>query len=178
MDLLTRRILFLVLVIASITVLLYGAFNLGWARIFSPGPLSAAHKKLDIKGECKACHAKGKRLDNSKCLDCHKEIRAKIQEKSGFHARVSTECTLCHSEHHGRSYNLKQLDAKTFDHAMTGWPIEGKHALLKCEACHPNGIYMLKKNKCINCHQDIHQGENGSECAECHSATISFRETK
>jgi hypothetical protein len=170
MDLLTRRVLVLGFMVVSITLLLYAGFNIRWSKMFSPGPLATAHKELDKKGQCSACHTKGKRLDNSRCLDCHKEIRARIEQKSGLHARVSTECSLCHSEHHGRSYNLRQLDVKTFDHAMTGWPIEGKHVLLKCEACHKKGPYLLEKRECVHCHQDIHKGENGQECSECHTA--------
>ncbi len=178
MDLLTRRVLFLIFTIAIIMLFFYAGSSLMWSKMFSPGPLSYAHEKLDKSGECDSCHIKGKRLDKSRCLDCHPEIRTKIQDKSGLHARVTTECTECHSEHHGRSYNVGQLDIKTFDHAKTGWLLEGKHTLLKCEACHTNDSYLLNKKECIQCHQDVHDGENGKDCSECHTPTTTFQETK
>jgi len=178
MDLLTRRVIFLVFTLAVVGLFFYAGAHLTRSKMFSPGPLSSAHMELDKNGECKACHTKGKRLDNSKCLDCHQKIGNKIQAKSGFHARAGMECTLCHSEHHGRSYNISQLDVKTFEHATTGWAIDGKHALLKCQACHTKGrTYLLDKKDCIHCHQDIHKGENGEECSECHTPK-DFKETK
>ncbi|MEW5803782.1 MAG: hypothetical protein AB1847_16940 [bacterium] len=177
MDLLTRRTLFLIFVIACVSVFLYAGCHLKWSQLFSPGPLSSAHEELDANGDCAACHTRGKRLDTRKCLDCHQEIKTMIQAKTGFHSRVSWECEHCHSEHHGRSYRIAHIDPKTFDHALTGWPIEGSHDLLKCEACHKKGSYLLDKNQCIHCHRDVHEGENGTDCTECHNQRT-FRETR
>lgn len=140
-----------------------------WDKLFSPGPLSQAHEELDKSGDCAACHTRGKKLENNKCLVCHSEIKEKIESKSGLHARVSQECATCHSEHHGQTFQLVNLDEYKFDHNDTGWPLEGKHSLLKCQVCHTQKGYLLNKKTCKECHQDQHNGEYGHDCSECHN---------
>ena len=171
-----KRTILLIFTIASVALLVYAGFHLNWSKILSPGPLSPAHAKLDAKGKCNACHTKGKRLDTHKCLECHKEIKAMMQNNSGLHARVSKKCEQCHSEHHIRLFNTIHFDAKDFDHSIAGMPIRGKHLLLRCEVCHEKDSYLLHKNKCYQCHEDIHKGENGKDCSECHNQD-SFKET-
>jgi hypothetical protein len=164
-----NRTVLLIGTIASVALLSYAGFHINWSKTFSPGPLSPAHKELDVKGKCNACHTKGKRLDTDKCLDCHQEIKSMIQKKRGLHARVTTKCEHCHSEHHIRLFNSIHFNENDFDHAMAGSQIGGKHRLLRCEVCHAKGSYLLNKHKCFQCHVDIHKGENGQDCAECHT---------
>jgi len=38
----------------------------------SPGDLSNAHKDLEGMSNCTKCHALGEKVENNKCLDCHK----------------------------------------------------------------------------------------------------------
>ena len=159
----------IILILIIVIFVFYLGFSVKWSKLFSHGVLSAAHEKLEKSGECKACHTKGKKLDNDKCLFCHEEIKRKIATDSGLHAKASKECANCHSEHHGESYNLIHLDIKTFDHKSTGWPLNGKHALLKCDTCHSRDSYLLDKNKCIDCHHDIHLGQLAADCDKCHN---------
>jgi len=164
-----KRTIFLIFTIASVALLFYAGSHLNWSKMLSPGPLSPAHAKLDAKGKCNACHTKGKRLDTDKCLDCHQEIKSMIQTKHGLHARVTTKCNHCHSEHHIRLFNTIHFDAKDFDHSMAGSAMRGKHILLRCEVCHEKGTYLLDRHKCFQCHEDIHKGENGKDCSKCHT---------
>jgi hypothetical protein len=160
-----KRIIFILFIV----ILIYVLSVVKWSKLFSHGVLSDAHKALEESGECKACHTKGKKLDNDKCLLCHEKIKQKIDSKSGYHARVSYECADCHSEHHGKSYSLIHLDIKTFDHRETGWPLNGVHAKFRCEACHLKDTYLLDKVRCIDCHIDVHMGQLGMNCNECHN---------
>ncbi|MEW6381487.1 MAG: hypothetical protein AB1611_18055 [bacterium] len=171
-----RTFLFTAFIILVLALSFYFGFNIRWSRLFSPGDLSAAHQELDSTGDCNACHTRGKRLDTAKCLACHDEIKAKLEADSGIHSKNSRQCIFCHSEHHGCSYQIVHLDKESFDHSKTGWPLEGKHNLLKCQACHPEGSYLIPKNECVQCHKDAHNGENGTDCAECHNPN-SFKET-
>ncbi|MBT7040509.1 MAG: hypothetical protein HN921_11775, partial [Bacteroidetes bacterium] len=72
----------------------------------SPGELAEAHAHLEGTGNCTECHTMGKRVSNNKCLDCHKDINQRIEQKSGYHASkevTSEKCIKCHSDHHGKN---------------------------------------------------------------------------
>ncbi len=143
MDIMIKRGILLIFAIASVALIFYAVLQLNWSKMLSPGPLSPAHAELGEKGKCNACHTKGKRLDTDKCLDCHREIKSMMQNKRGFHARVTKKCDHCHSEHHIRLFNTVHFDAKDFDHSMAGSPLGGKHLLLRCEVCHEKVVTCL-----------------------------------
>jgi len=169
MDPLRKKTLLLFLVIIVIFFsLFYIGFQIPWSFMLEPGPLCMSHESLYKPGGCKLCHIEGKMVDQEKCLSCHIQIMENIRRNAGLHARVTSECPYCHSEHHGRTNNLINLDVETFDHSLTGWPLEGKHAILTCKACHEMGSYLLYKTGCIDCHEDFHLGQLGFKCDECH----------
>ncbi len=159
----------------------------------SPGPLSQAHQSLEGSTKCATCHNFGLGTRGLKCLDCHGEIRRRVEEHTGYHARAynvsttQTDCARCHLEHNGRQFPLTRLDPKKFEHGrLTGFILEGKHAQLTCEQCHnashiPASAHVeikikdLKKTflglgkECQNCHQDPHTGQLSNECLRCHN---------
>jgi hypothetical protein len=159
----------------------------------SPGPLSHAHQQWEGITKCGTCHDFGKGARAFTCLDCHTEIRRRLEAKSGFHARVfnsevgQKDCTRCHMEHNGEGYILTRLDRKGFDHfAKTGFALTGKHLQQKCESCHNekkiapsarpeikikdhNRSFLGLGRDCLSCHQDQHQGQFSADCARCHS---------
>lgn len=166
--------------------------SLSHAQI-SPGPLSRAHSSLNGATNCISCHKLGS-LKTYKCLECHTEIASRISSGRGFHARVvqkdsgSQGCSNCHSEHNGENFALIRWDpsVERFDHAKTGWPLQGKHASTTCQKCHTAahiqqsegaGIRMKDLNRsflglsttCVACHQDPHQGHFGKKCEQCHT---------
>ncbi|MGA1870881.1 MAG: hypothetical protein ACMUJM_20285 [bacterium] len=164
-----KKVLLIIVFIIVLTCSFYIASHIGWSRAFSPGLLSKAHEDFDTSAGCSSCHTQSKGLDNKKCVGCHEEIKVKIKAGQGLHAKISHECSQCHSEHHGRGYGLIHFDKETFDHTTTGWQLEGKHTLLKCTTCHQSDTYLLDKTDCVQCHQDVHEGENGKDCGECHN---------
>ena len=136
-------------------------------------PLKGKH----IKTECKECHPnqkfKGVPLD---CYGCHK----KDDKHKGS---LGTKCETCHIE--------KDWKTAKFDHDKeTKFPLKGKHAEIKCDACHkddPTYKRLKLGLTCIECHKkdDKHKGRYGEKCQDCHNEkdwkTITFdhdRDTK
>ena len=157
-----------------------------WAQLdslVSPGDLSKAHAKLAGVKNCNACHGPDQNVLEAKCLDCHKELAARIRDGKGFHADKKTQCTTCHSEHLGKDYDLRQLDLKQFDHAQTGWPLQGLHAkVVNCAACHKTRSFIGLKTECAACHKDPHLGRL-PDCTGCHALdrpmkTVTFDHSK
>jgi len=100
------------------------------------------------------------------------EPKAAGQEKTANpHGSFVEECSLCHS---ADAWTPARVSTK-FKHAKFGFPLEGAHAQASCSSCH-NSLEFAKvkvKSNCVSCHQDVHQGELGADCARCHS-TRSF----
>lgn len=138
-------------------------------------------------GNCTSCHTMGKSLSNDNCLQCHKEIQSRVEKKRGFHFPVrEKQCTECHKEHHGRNFELIRFDKKQFNHAETGFILEGKHAQISCEQCHrkknlfdsdvkkfpetrKEKTFLGLSKDCLQCHNDEHRGQFAIGCVQCHS---------
>ena len=155
-----------------------GGQDLG--TLISPGKLSKPHAKLEGIDNCQKCHEPGRKVTAEKCLACHKPIAERIAAKKGVHRDVKDDCVTCHVEHAGVDAELRPFDPKTFDHAReTGFPLDGLHAPLagKCESCHKGRSFLAAKPACASCHNDVHKGRLGSDCAHCHSTAVPFKET-
>jgi Cytochrome c7 and related cytochrome c len=159
----------------------------------SPGPLSQAHQSLEGTTQCATCHNFGLGTRGLKCLECHTEIRRRLAENTGYHARAykasdtQADCARCHLEHNGRQFLLTRLDRKKFEHrGLTGFALEGKHSQLNCGQCHNalhiaaaarpeikvrdlNKTFLGLGTSCVSCHLDPHAGQLGDDCQRCHS---------
>ncbi len=150
----------------------------------SPGDLTKAHAKFEGMLNCTKCHVLGDKVSNDKCLECHKEIKTRMDQNKGFH--VSTEvsgkdCFTCHSEHHGRNFEIVRFDIQKFDHQKTGYKLTGAHIKEECNACHKDEnitsaelkskeyTYLGLKTNCNSCHKDVHQNTLSNDCATCHN---------
>jgi hypothetical protein len=154
----------------------------------SPGKLASAHAKGEGIEHCTACHTIGKELLNTKCLDCHTEIDRRVKNHEGYHATVASKpCAECHSEHHGRDFQIVHFDTASFDHASIGFRLEGKHAVIGCRACHATKnivssdiqkfsaerkqrTYLGLSTACKSCHEDQHKGQFTKDCSSCHTS--------
>ncbi|MBI3664425.1 MAG: hypothetical protein HY234_15425 [Acidobacteria bacterium] len=160
----------------------------------SPGPLSKAHQSLSGPTLCTTCHKLGAGAATFKCLNCHTLIAQRLNEGRGLHATLvpkgatSEACVSCHSEHNGEDFNLLKWDPtpRGFDHAKTGYTLEGKHSGLDCKRCHtpehmteaerhligekllPRTFLGLSRD-CLTCHADAHRGQLGRDCQRCHN---------
>ncbi len=148
--------------------------------LISPGKLSKAHAKLEGLDNCQKCHEPGRKVTAEKCLACHRPVAERIAEKKGVHRDVKDDCVACHVEHAGVDAELRPFDPKKFDHAReTGFPLDGLHAPLaaKCESCHKTRSFLAAKPACAACHNDVHKGRLGNDCAHCHTTLVAFKDT-
>lgn len=155
----------------------------GVAQI-SPGELAAPHAHLEGMSNCTKCHTLGSKISNDKCLACHTEIKARIDKKTGYHSSSQVfkkSCIVCHSDHHGRQYQIIHFDKNKFDHLTTGYKLEGKHGTLQCSDCHESSkiidpaakkkksTYLGLGRECLACHEDYHQKSLSADCSRCHT---------
>jgi hypothetical protein len=162
------------------------------ADVFSPGDLAKPHASLEGLANCTKCHAAGEQLSPANCLACHKELQGRVAAGKGLHGRLKPEeqnCQACHHEHAGRDTKLVDWGPggrKGFDHARTGYPLEGKHRKPDCARCHdPRHVTdeevrkVIAKGResqlgtptaCAACHFDEHRGQLGADCQKCHTA--------
>lgn len=108
-------------------------------------------------------------------------------------------CAACHVDPHRGQYGalpeqgrceachdlVAFLPARAFDHAMTAFPLEGRHAALACTDCHvppaPGRRARPASGECAACHADPHLGQFARPgdpeplgCNDCHGA-MAFR---
>ena len=155
--------------------------------LLMPGKLIEGHAKYET--QCSKCHTRlGSAGQNTLCLDCHKEVKHDIEEKSGFHGRVpgigKRECKTCHTDHKGRDYDIVGLEITMFDHSTTDFELRGKHKGLQCGRCHVGKAdkpmkYRDAPGQCIDCHKkdDAHKGRLGKKCGDCHTAVSWHRDS-
>jgi hypothetical protein len=160
-----------------------------------PGDLSKSHGALDDPAHCADCHVDGtKDIVDKKCLDCHDHnpLRDRISSGKGFHASPLVKgkrCQTCHTEHHGKTFDVmgwKNLPGgqKGFDHSLTGWRLNGKHATTDCDDCHKKtdkqGLktFMGTDKLCGACHlkEQPHKFEASEKdklaCERCHGESV------
>jgi hypothetical protein len=148
----------------------------------SPGPLSKAHAALDRRDQCSQCHGDEHRIDDDRCLRCHRPIAERRAAHRGVHgaaANVSLACRLCHAEHKGRGRELFGWQAvEPFDHGqLANFRLDGKHAEVRCLACHKqttrsgSPTYLTAPSTCGGCHQSRHGALTDAlaHCDRCHS---------
>jgi len=159
------------------------------AAQISPGELSAPHSALEGIGNCTSCHQIGSASVGAKCLDCHSEVKSRLEAGAGYHGKVRNQsCVECHKEHHGRSFTLIRFNEDSFDHRSVGFALEGKHSVIKCRTCHETrfitasdirrnqtlmakGTFLGLGSACQDCHQDPHGGQLSKDCRTCHGAS-------
>ncbi len=116
--------------------------------------LHGAHREV----ACEACHPRGKKFREAKssCYACHRKDDA-------HGGKLGKQCEDCH-----KSTAWKKTG---FDHDKTHFALEGKHRKVACALCHPDNRYKGVPRKCVACHggDDVHNGNYGRKCAECHS---------
>lgn len=164
----------------------------------APSECDACHRKDDVhKGlngpRCERCHTvtdwKRATFDHDRDTDFALEgAHAKLEctachEGDPYRQRLPRECDGCHrgdDEHRGHNgercadcHTVTSWSHITFDHDRdTRYPLRGAHRPLACEKCHVQPVYEVAlKQDCYACHaaDDVHAGQEGRECAQCHS---------
>ncbi len=83
------------------------------------------------------------------------------------HDTFPGDCSLCHV---GSGWQTLSEDF-SFDHAgETGVPLNGAHAAASCLRCHNDRgpVLTFAQRGCGGCHEDVHAGQLGSSCEDCH----------
>jgi len=118
--------------------------------------LHGAHQTVP----CMTCHAGQQFTFNEQtCVACH---RASDVHNGGN----GDDCASCHT--------TSAWDQPDFDHDDTDFPLRGGHRELICSACHQGDAPRDETPQtCSSCHSndDVHQGQNGDQCADCHNET-------
>lgn len=126
------------------------------------------------------------------CADCHKETNKqglrlylgetqfcgssgchKSEQPHEFDRQKNFACDRCHSENTWKP-GLKNMDFDHDDPNDAAMPLEGTHADVNCEKCHPKDVFNLKErvpDDCANCHESPHKGHlfGLKDCDWCHS---------
>ena len=124
-------------------------------RVLMPGEVIEAH--AEFEAQCEKCHASfDKAAMPTLCLDCHDEIRADRNSKTGFHGQSPLAsvkpCNTCHTDHLGRDADIIAMQIDAFSHDWTRFPLVGKHAPLACTSCHEAGKkYRDAEPECASC---------------------------
>jgi len=111
------------------------------------------------------------------CRECHfkTELTSTDQNDQQFYG-LNTSCTTCHENIHGEQFGppgevdcaschtpSKNWDAENFDHQISAFPLEGKHAEIDCKACHFSKLYEGGVNR-------VEYKIQKFECRDCHSS--------
>jgi hypothetical protein len=149
----------------------------------SPGPLANPHAQFD--NQCDKCHVPFKGIPAANCLACHEHTKKEVEQNKGFHANMGDrKCSSCHGDHKGRDHKLSPPVDPAFNHATTGFVLDGRHATAKCGSCHVPGKSGETKwvgiaTTCAGCHADTHhKGALGKNCTTCHSTSAWNKQTR
>lgn len=168
----------------------------------SPGPLHPSHAGVKVlrKGSaCAECHGSTPQDMAGACLNCHDEVRDQAASALGLHGSLEqstlASCGTCHREHLGGgialvselSFQLAEVpELEKYDHKhVGGFRLEGAHTDLSCAKCHEHADdavlsegasrFLGKSWACAACHEDVHKGTLGVDCASCHGQREPFK---
>ncbi len=106
------------------------------------------------------------------CSLCHLTNLTTANQTITGHDGLPNDCSTCHT--------TTDWTILTFDHAVSGFPLEGVHLTATCESCHADG-FLNTPSECLDCHMDAYDqttqpphAESGFQpenCDICHTAT-------
>ena len=99
------------------------------------------------------------------CLALLAAAPALAQTPANPHGNADLDCASCHAEAVGPGDQV----GSGFDHATTGFALEGAHARALCRDCHDDPAFAQVGTACADCHSDTHRGRQGPACGECHT---------
>jgi hypothetical protein len=109
------------------------------------------------------------------CAECHGPDRSRLRNQKNI------GCITCHTPRHGLQFGAdctrchkptRFADVPPFDHASTGFPLDRRHAAVRCTTCHDAQRAPHLDGQCRTCHGDPHRGRTLVDCAECHRADV------
>jgi hypothetical protein len=136
-----------------------------------PAPLSFDHAAITTCNDCHRDISKSSDIDDGQCKKCH------ASATRGFHAKgdpAGKACRSCHLEHRGVDFDSLGWTSvpggrDKFNHAQTGFVLDGQHLLEKCRDCH------TKKDRQK---LEIFTDHTGGTCGDCHNQKQPHHVTK
>lgn len=143
-------------------------------------PLLGAHRATP----CSACHQPKAQdtfqltMAHAVCTDCHRDPHP--QSMAEFSPNRDQSCAACHTQASWR--------VPGFDHTVTGFKLDGRHAGTACSGCHKSekrADFSGLVQACAGCHDDVHLGQfaarttsDGKQvaCEQCHVTVDWFAE--
>lgn len=147
----------------------------GFSHDSTAYPLAAKHREV----ACDDCHLAARLnprkdpagqpipvyrpVSSTSCASCHRDVHA---------GRLGPNCAGCHS-----TRGFREIDRDNFDHDRTKYPLDGRHAAVRCAGCHGRFATAAEKTpafrRCTDCHADQHGGVatlagRPADCAACH----------
>jgi hypothetical protein len=120
---------------------------------------------------CADCHKNNvyKGLPST-CYSCHANDYAATKTPPHQASGLGTDCASCHSA-------SSTTWGGNFNHATTGFPLNGSHMAVPCLTCHKNNVFKGLPADCYSCHSGDftktanppHQASGfGTDCVTCH----------
>lgn len=159
----------------------------GW-DVIEKGHFNHDRTRFPLKGKhasvrCSDCHdvpgLKGRQPPFAHCTDCHADVHGGTATLAG----AVVDCSGCHDE---RAFKTSTYTVA--QHRRARYPLEGKHARVRCRDCHrknpagipvtqvgSSGIWMRPAfRNCVDCHHDDHAGQLVRQpglraCTACHT---------
>lgn len=120
--------------------------------------LAGAH----ARATCAGCHGpSGADLRGRSpvgCATCHSTGGPR-----GHGDQFGADCSRCHQP-------TRFSEVPPFDHRTTRFPLERRHAVTACTACHSAARGRPAMPACLSCHGDPHRGRATLDCTDCHRA--------
>jgi hypothetical protein len=122
------------------------------------------------------------------CAACHKEEEGQFPAGRGAAVRYklgATTCATCHADPHRGALGAGCAQCHTPQawktisrafHKVTTLPLEGRHLMTDCAACHMGGVIKGTPTRCYDCHWIRRQDDRfktalGNDCETCHRPT-------
>lgn len=91
----------------------------------------------------------------------------KLNAQNPHGENLIIDCKDCHNSD---SWSINRAEI-SFNHASTGFILEGQHTIADCIDCHENLVFENAQDDCVSCHQDVHSMSVGNDCIRCHDAS-------
>lgn len=142
-------------------------------------PLEGAHARL----ACQSCH-------NAQKIPASARGEIKVKDLNRTFLGLARGCTSCHASPHDAGFGANCVSCHTqaawkpapgFSHSRTKFALNGAHASVACEKCHPAPagqkvahFTAVPFGSCKNCHADPHKGafqeaKFPGACDTCHT---------
>jgi len=128
------------------------------------------------------------------CDSCHKRVTSTFPSGTGTAVQLAglpTTCQSCHADVHlgqvgtacETCHTVDAFQVAKYEHRQP--PADffvGRHLRARCDACHkrvtaqfPSGsgaaVQFTLSPRCVACHVDVHRGQMGDDCGQCHRPT-------